>query len=536
MLALACIFLAALVVRTYRLDNIPVGMTDDEVRIVESAYSLWHTGRDLKGVAVPFSFVLNDFSFTPVSIYMTAPFVGLLGLSPLTARLPFALAGFGVVVLTYLTAKRLFKNSTIGLIAAFVLTWNVWAIQLSRMAYEAIFALLFYLWGTYIFIGYSEKSPVRSIVWSMCLFFLAFNSYNAMKILIIPILFVLVWYRWKFFSRNRRFLAVIAGLLIATISTFLYFSVIQGASAHGGSITIFQDFAEAAQAVELERRASSAPEFLKVLYHNKATYYFDQVARHYLYAFSQEFLFLNQEASGIYSLWSRGNLYLIELPFLLIGIFALLRRHKKIFLLLAVMLLIAPLPSGVGPTPLTYATRSSFMLPWLMLFIAAGLYYFIETISDKYMKYTVIIFIVLLYALAIGGYLRQYYFEWPRYGAKSYAWDIKEVVRFIQSYRSSADNFLVGNTGDTFFLQYAFYMRTDPRQLQRAYKGQSILHSFDGVEVLPTCLVPKDQDPRAGIDRRTVYIAHADCHHQTPDRVIYFPDGLPAWHIYVGTR
>ena len=507
-------------------------MTDDELRVVVSAYNLWHTGRDLKGVTLPFSFVLNDYSFTPVSIYLTAPFVGLAGLSPLAARLPFALAGTAVVILTYLTGKRLFGSRMIGFFAAFVMTWNVWAIQLSRMAYEAVFALLFYLWGTYIFLGDWKKHPIRSITYAMCLFFLAFNSYNAMKVLLFPVVLILVWYKRKELFRNYRSVAVIGGFFAATIGLFLYYSVVQGASAHGGAITIFQDSAAAAQAVELKRRASSAPEFLKVLYHNKVTYYAGQVVHHYLYTFSPDYLFLSQEASGIYSLWSRGNLYLIELPLLLLGIFAVWRRNKEIFPLVIAMLLVAPLPSAIGPAPLTYATRSSFMLPWFALFIAVGLYDWIIAISKRYARYAVIIVIGILYALAICGYLRQYYFEWPRYSAKSYAWDMKEIVQFIQSDRASADRFLVANTGDTFFLHYAFYTGLDPRVLQRAYEGESVLNSLDGIEVLPACLTPIEQDPRLHIDKRTVYIARADCHSIAADRVIYLPDGLPAWNIY----
>ena len=141
---LGLILFGAFVLRVNQLNTIPVGMTDDEVRAVYSAYSLWNTGRDLtRGILLPVSFVLHNFSFTPVSIYATAPFVGILGLSPFSARLPFALAGVGVVFLTYLVVQRLLKNQTVAVIAAGVLAVNVWAIQLSRIAYESGFALLF---------------------------------------------------------------------------------------------------------------------------------------------------------------------------------------------------------------------------------------------------------------------------------------------------------------------------------------------------------------------------------------------------------
>lgn len=514
-------------IRVYRLNVIPVGMTDDEVRLVYNAYALFHTGRDIaQRIFLPVSFVLHNFSFAPVSVYITAPFVGLLGLSPFTARLPFALAGIWVVYLTYLSVKRLLGQSVIALLAAAVLAVNVWAIQLSRIAYESGVALLFYIFGCYIFIGPWKKHSFRQIVIALVLLFIGFNSYNATKLIYLPLLMVLTWFKWKEIRVYRPYVICIIGSVICTFGLFWYFSLTQGAGAHGGDFTVLQG--PAAQAVELSRRASSAPQVLMALYHNKLTYYSDLIARHYLYAFSPDYLFLSQEGSGIYSLWSRGNLYLIELPFLLIGLVSLIITHRKISIFVILLLLISAIPSGIGPPPFTYATRSSFMLPWLALLIGYGLYMTVTAIRRPIWRAVCTLVIILFYVYAVGGYITQYYFEWPRYSAKSFAQDQKEIVSFIQRYPEKRTDFLISNVSDMFLLQYAFYSQMDPRIIQQAYKTNAAPNALGRIHIAPGC--------SGKISDGTVYITHRSCNSKDADKVITLPDGQVEWDIFIPKR
>lgn len=521
---LGVILIAALWIRVYRLNAIPVGMTDDEVRLVYNAYSLFHTGRDIaQHIFLPFSFVLHNFSFTPVSVYVTAPFVGFMGLTPFAARLPFALAGVGVVLLTYLTMKRLTGQATAALLAAAVLTVNVWAIQISRIAYESGFALLLYVYGTYVFLGSWKARSLRPVLYSMLLLFLGFNSYNATKLLYLPLLGILTWFRWKDIYRYRPYMVCIIASALVTLGSFWFLSATQGAGAHGGDISILQG--PAAQAVELSRRASVAPQVLKTLYHNKLTYYGDLIARHYLYAFSPDYLFLSQEGSGIYSLWSRGNLYLIELPFLFIGLLALVMRQRKIALLIILLVIISAIPSGIGPPPFTYATRSSFMLPWLALLIGYGVYTTIVAIRRPQWRVVSASVIILFYVYAVGGYFTQYYFEWPRYSAKSFAQDQKEIISFIQRYPDKRMNFIISNVSDMFLLQYAFYTQLDPRIVQQAYAKNRVPNALGNIHIIPECSkeIPDD----------TVYVTLHACKTKNPSTVITLPDGQIEWDIVI---
>ena len=86
-----------------------MSMTDDEIRLVYSSYNIWGTARDVSGHFLPLTFLLDKYAFNPVAIYLTSPFVGILGLSMFSARLSFAVAGIFTVFLVYLVAYKLFK-------------------------------------------------------------------------------------------------------------------------------------------------------------------------------------------------------------------------------------------------------------------------------------------------------------------------------------------------------------------------------------------------------------------------------------------
>jgi 4-amino-4-deoxy-L-arabinose transferase-like glycosyltransferase len=532
----AIIFLAS-ALRLNKLNTLPSGMTDDEIRESYSAYSIWKTGKDItRGLTLPFTFVLNNFSFSPIPIYVTAPFVGILGTMPFTARLPFALAGIGVSLLTYLIVKLLIKSTIAGVSAGICMACNVWAIQISRIAHEAVFAQLFYLWGVYVFLNNWKKHPYSSVCISMGLFFLGFNSYDATKVILIPIIITLVLYKWKEIVINKKILLIICAWLLVTFSLFGYLFITQKAGIHGSSMVVFQNTTAAAQVVELERRASDGPVLINTLYHNKLTYFAGQFFQHYLYAFSPDFLFLNQEASGVFSVWSRGNLYLIDLPLLIIGLLYCFLTRRKEFFLGITMIFIGALPSGVGTEPYTYATRSCFMLPWLAVFIATGVLLIVHIIPSKMSRYIAITILSIVYGYFVTGYLAQYYFEWPRYGAKYFSKGIKDVITLISSKIYRGNNILIYGVNDTFLLQYAFYNQINPIEIQKVFAMENPPLTYRSIQILPSCLGTKEENPRDRMDQMTLYITIPSCHSGKPDKVIYLPDNEAQWHIYEGLK
>jgi 4-amino-4-deoxy-L-arabinose transferase-like glycosyltransferase len=165
---LVAIFALAFVLRFWQLGNVPASISNDEAAYIYSAYSIWKTGSDIAGHHLPLSINLDN-SFSPVPVYVIAPFVGLFDLNAFWGRFPFALMGFLSVVLLYFIVKQLL-NERIALFSAFAFAVSPWHLQLSRSTLDGISGLFFFLLGFCVFL---KKYKNGSILWSLPLFMIA---------------------------------------------------------------------------------------------------------------------------------------------------------------------------------------------------------------------------------------------------------------------------------------------------------------------------------------------------------------------------
>ena len=192
------ILLLASVLRLYALDVYPQKFDCDAMLLGYDAWSLWTTGHDHHGAFFPVffrSFWTPGQSIDydpPVSRYVVAPFVGILGLSEFSTRLPFALMGIATVFLVALLGRRWF-NAAAGLLAALLLTIDPWHINLSRIAHPGSCIPFFTVVGLYCFTrGTSPFATMRkprelrwAFLWltgSVLSFALLTGTYQTMKL------------------------------------------------------------------------------------------------------------------------------------------------------------------------------------------------------------------------------------------------------------------------------------------------------------------------------------------------------------------
>jgi len=529
------VFLVATVLRFWQLGNIPVSMSDDETRLVYNAYSIWNTAKDINSHLLPLAFPVDGYAFNPIPIYITSPFVGLFGLSMFVSRFPFAMAGAATVILLYAIAYVLLKNHAIAIFSSLALSFSVWHLQISRFAYEGGFALFFFTLGVLIFLLIKKRNMGITIA-AMSIFFIGFHSYSGTKLIFIPVITALVWY--KFRELKYKQLIVVVFFVLLSFVSFFFLTKTQNAAQYGSGQFFFQDIKVASEAVELERRSSQAPEILKRLYHNKLTYWSKIFIDHYSYAFSPQYLFTSQEGSGIFSLWFRGQMYALEAPLVFLGLFYLFQKKRRELMLLMLLLVIAPLPSGLGPEPITYTIRSSFMLPWLMVIVGSGFYAISYFIKSRNIKIIIYLMVGAFYLYLIGGYLNQYYNEWKIYGAKYYSKADQDLALFINREKNNKDQIVVDGISSVGFLHYAFYNKISPSIVLKIYKNNPI--RFENIVFNNTCIDLRISNPRNKIPKKSYYIVSADCpstrvgsnYTINPNRIIKSLEGLGEWLVF----
>ncbi len=531
-LTLMLILLLASVLRLWQLGNVPISFSDDEIRLIYSGYSISQTGNDVYGNFLPLVFRTETAStFGQVPIYLEAIFFYFLPANNFVARLPFAISGILSVPFIYFIVKKAINNKKIAITSAFVLSVNVWNIQMTRFAIETDIALLSYLMGILIFL-YSGKK-IKLFLLSMLFMFLSFYTYAAYKVTLIPLIFILLWFRFKELTRKHFFIAI--ATIIFAFGSFWYLAITQDAASYAGvngSAFFFQDKITTSKSVELERRASNEPNFIEMLYHNKFTYWGRVFATNYLTAFSPQYLFLNQEASGIYSIWGRGEFYIFELILALLGVFYLFVKNKKAFYFVLMLLLISPLPSAVGINTPTWSSRSSFMIPWMCILIGAGLYSLILYPKRSLYKYMILVVLGLFYLYAITGYISQYYFDWSSTNAKYFSESTKHLVSIINQYKSEGKDVIVVGAEDNILLHYAFYNKVNPRLIQAKITKMPL--KLDNFTFLKGCLI-SSKNPFDMISKNQVYITDVyRCNYEaTPSAVINNYDNTELlWTIY----
>ncbi|PIY94104.1 MAG: hypothetical protein COY68_03730 [Candidatus Levybacteria bacterium CG_4_10_14_0_8_um_filter_35_23] len=521
---LLMIIVLASFLRLYNLGNVPVSLTDDEIRLVYSGYSISSTGKDAFGNNFPSVFHMDGANtYGQVPIYIMSLIFLFLPLNPFIVRLPFAMSGILSVILIYFIIKRIINSDKLALISSFALSVSVWSLQLTRFVIEINIAVTLYLAGILTFL-YCKKN-LKLLLTSMFLFFLAFYTYAATKIIFIPLILVLVWYKFK--DLSRRDITVIVITTVLAFGLFAYLSVTQGASSYsspGGNPFFFQDKEKTALTVELERRASNEPQIIKSLYHNKFTYWGRSFTTNYLTAFSPQYLFLDQEASGIYSIWGRGEMYIFELPLLILGFLYLFIKKRKEFYLILILLLISPLPSALGVNTPTWTSRSGFMLFWLYTFVGAGIYYLLILFKKQNYRYLVFTIIALFYLYGVTGYLSQYYYDWSRTNAKYFSKSTKDLVYKIGDYQKEGKKVIVSGAGQNTFLHYAFYNKLDPQLVQKNMNKYPI--KFSNFIFYKECLKK--------IPKNIIYIALVSCEYDaTPSAMIKeFNNPVTVWNIY----
>jgi len=534
-LILLGIIFIAIMLRFWNLGEIPSGMTEDEKIYIYNSYSIWHTQRDIAGEYLPLAF--NHYnSFSPVPVYLIAPFVGLFDLSLFTARLPFAIMGVLDIWLLFLIAKRLFHKDSIALASSAVLAISPWHLQFSRIAYDGAAALFFYLCGLYLFLRLKERG---NILFSLPFFLLGFYSYHATKIfllVLVPILLITYWSNLK--ESMREVFLFIAGVLIILLS-FLFVSSTQGVNRQ--QVLLYNDTANLAKTVNTEREYSSAPDSLKPFFSNKISIVTRTIKENYLHAFSPEYLFIKGETGYsrfIYGTGMQGVMYLIELPILLLGIWYILHQKRRVRNLILAALLFAPVPAAITLDQ-SYGMRSIMMLPFLSILTGCGIVFiFIKTKAKRRVLHYVLLGLLLTgYLFSVSSNLYQYHFLYNQFSAESWHRSSRDLAEYLADEGGQYKRIFV-TANESFLLHYATYARSEPKLTQKAYQS-SLPINIGNVSLIGTCFDKNTAayDPREHYPSGSLYIVNSDCHKKSVTEPIYKiidrSEHLhPIWDVY----
>lgn len=475
--ALCIVFLLGAFLRFYQLESIPPGLHQDEASLGYNAYSILKTGKDMTGNFLPVH--LESFYYSPAGYsYLAIPSIVLFDLNVFSTRFPSALFGSLTIITTFFLSKQLLRKykyvDVVSLFSAFSFAVSPWSINLSRTATENVPVVFFISLGVLLYLYWYESERKIYVILSFVLFFLSLFVYQAPRSFLpflIPILFI---FFYKKSVKTNIFLILAYSVLIILPILFVLNS--HEVSYRIRTLSIF-NFPETKLLLEEAIREDGIvgiPPLITRVYHNGALGYSYQFLDNYFKHFSYEFFFTDRGLPDRYKIPFMGLLYIYEFPFILIGVFALLKQKLKEGVLLLGWILLAPVGSALTFDDVPNLQRTLMMYPALSILFGVGLYEAIVSIK-KYRFFRLVVFSSGVFMLFnFSYYMHQYYVQQLVHPLKIRGEGYKELANSLNYVSPKYNKIVVTGAERVPAIYLLFYSKYDPSVFQKEVTKKTI--------------------------------------------------------------
>lgn len=396
---LVLILLVAAIIRFGLLGKYPVSLNVDEIAIGYDAFSILNTGRDIHKNFLPLVFEsLGDYK-PGLYIYSVCLSEMIFGLNEFAVRFPAALAGLLTVLFLYFTVMEITGNKRLSLISAWVLALSPWHLRLSRGAFEATLALCLLLVGVYLTLVAIRK--LKKMNWGIVFLALSMHAYHSEKI-IAPLLLLSVMYLFRSKLRGGK---ILRWWIITLAITLIPFAFTLGNNGQSRLQTKFV-FNDPEIGIFLSRETG----FFGL---DKLIVSTNLVFKRYIefldfgYTLNKGLDFTSSSSFDI------GWIYWLEFPFLVYGVFFLIKnkgsvfKEKQYLYCFILWILFSPLPASITMDDYHIYRLMTLTIPFSFV-IALGINKFFEDGVKRGLGKLFLVSLLLMYSANLL-YFTNYY-------------------------------------------------------------------------------------------------------------------------------
>lgn len=472
------ILLLSFVIRFYNVSKTPQGLYWDEVDLGYQARSLIQTGKDYRNNKSPFFVRSFNSDRTPIPAYFTALTTIIFNSPELEVRMAPVLLGTITSGLAILLVWLITKRKLPALLTGAVYAISPWQIQFSRQGFEATSVAVVLLSSLVCFHQWLKTNKIKYFYLWTVLLSLGVYTYRTMS-LFVPLMFLLIIiiYFSNLIKLGFKHLAIAAILASTIIFPFIYATTIGSADqTRISQISIISDpevpiwvqrnreiDSGDLQSSEIGRKASK----LSYVFHNKPLSWWKKLSNNYFKPLSIDFLFLSGDPNPRHSIGEMGQLYLLDIVGLFMGIGWLAKnRNKKNYQWLIVWSLISIIPAALTLDGANHAHRLYiFSLP-LLIIVGLGWWRVIQWI--KYKKaYFLGLGLFGLLILSFIFYLHRYFVHYPLESARSFSSGYKEAIQKIISVEDRYKQIQMVDTIEPPMIHYLFWANVPSEELQK---------------------------------------------------------------------
>ena len=532
-LILPLVLVIAVIIRFYDINTTPA-LNPDEAALGYNAYSLILTGKDEHGISWPLHFKSFGDYKPGGYVYLAIPFIKALGLTPLAVRLPNLILSILTILFLYKLVFLLSKSRELALLTSIVLALSPWHIHFSRGAWESSAALAFIVIGTYFFFKSIKEKFLLNFSFFTFNFILSLYIYHSARLIAPLLALTLCLLYFKFLTKNIRqlIIPVIIGILLTIPVLFSFLN--NGGTTRLGGVGLMADVGPINRANELINHHHNT-KLVNRLMHNKRILYFISWGQKYASHFDLNFLGINGDEVPRSKVPEMGQIHLIEVPLLILGLLYLLKstiynRRSKIFIVL--FLLISPIASSLtfqAPS----ALRALSMVVPLSILIACGIYYFFvlfKNLKTSILSLITIIFIII-YSYSMAYYFDSYFLHYSK--RYPFAWQYKfdQLVPYLESEKYKYENIYITDKYDQPYILFLFFSKYNPSLIQSQINltppdkfGFSTVSGYDNYHFGK---INWDKIPS-----NSLVVTSDEAVPAKPIKVINFSNNQPAFNIY----
>lgn len=473
-IALFCIIIVAFALRFYKVTEIPPALNWDEISIGYNAYSVLQTGKDEWGQFLPIHFRSYGEYKLPVQLYASIPGIAIFGLNEFGVRITPVLYGTLTVLILFFLARRIFNNTIIGLLAAFLLAISPWHIHLTRGSFESSLSILWIVLGVWLLIKGFDKGKWWIV--SMVPFALSMYTYNSARVFTPLFLVCVVWIlRNQIRQYKRYFIYSILFFVILMIPIVPYYISGEGNSRY--KLVSITDDPGLVPRINETRGNSPLPAPLPRLLYNKVTFISYYFLTNYLSHFTPQFLFISGAPHKQHHVQNIGELYAFQAPFLVLGLYLLYRRQNRYRWLIISWILLAFIPVSITNDSIPHALRTLIAAPVYQLLSAYGLYISYEYLKKKDQRLTLLYgaIMTVIISASIIYYLSLYYGNYAYLYSRDWQYGYKQAVEYINVHKNEYDEVIFTRHYGEPHMFTLFYLGYDPDK----YQNDPTLNRFE---------------------------------------------------------
>lgn len=475
---LTLLLLFTLLIRVYKISEVPAGLSYDEIDYGYHAKSLIQTGKDYRGEqSLFFVHSFNDIR-TPIPAYFTVLTSYIFNTPHLQIRGPSVILGILNVVLFFYLIFLWTKNFYASLISSFVFSANPWQIQYSRFSHEGASLVFFYLLAMVLFTKAVSTKRFRYFLGYTIILSLSLYTYRTMS-LFAPLTFLLLF---LIYSKDHFRLGVKKGLILlftasVVIGSFLYATTIGAPDLPRINQLALSSDPEIAVWVQRNREVDSGDlidaslgkkaAWSSYIFHSKPLSILSNFLNNYFYTFSTTFLFTTGDRNIRQSVGGMGELFFIDIFGLVSGLayIVIKLRSDKNFLWLLVWFLVSPIPASLTLDGAGHASRLlTFSIPLLMI-VGLGWWRLLRGFKETVWKKAGVSGLAFIWVISFIFYLHRYFVHYPIEAARSFGYGFEQAMKRIIEVEKKYEKIKLSTAIDPPIPYYLYWSNTNLQKL-----------------------------------------------------------------------